>query len=108
MAGTKISALPAGVIPAAADLFPTVQGGITSKVTAAQLRQGVGAGGAAIATVAGAYAVDTYLAGSAIVAPAGSWQIGAVVPWIFHMTKTAAGVATFTLTPPPRVLGPIA
>lgn len=41
MAGTKISALTAGIVPIAADVFPTVQGAATVKVTTAQLAVGI-------------------------------------------------------------------
>lgn len=50
------------------------------------------------AAVAGAYAADTYLAGSGITIPsAGDWQIGETYRCVFDMVKTAAGTAAFTI-----------
>src|SRR6266550_2182336 len=91
MAGTKISALTAGIVPIAADVFPGVQSSATVKITASQIRQYVGEGLSNIstATVSAAYAADTYLAGSAITIPvAGAWAVGTIVRWVFDMTKT--------------------
>ena len=51
---------------------------------------------ASVAAVAGAYAADTYLAGSGITIPsAGDWSVGQTYKCAFDMTKTAAGTATF-------------
>jgi hypothetical protein len=54
---------------------------------------------AAVASVAGAYAADTYLAGSSITIPvAGDWVAAETYSCLFDMTKTAAGTAAFTIT----------
>ena len=49
---------------------------------------------AAVAQVSGAYAVDTYLAGSGISVPAGNFRAGCQYACIFDMVKTGAGTAT--------------
>src|SRR5256885_1928617 len=110
MAGTKISALTAGIVPVAADVFPGVQSSATVKITASQIRQYVGEGLSNIstATVSAAYAADTYLAGSAITIPvAGAWAVGTIVRWVFDMTKTAAGGATPIITVRMGTLGTV-
>lgn len=50
------------------------------------------------ATVAAAYAADTYLAGSSIAMPAGGPVVGTKYRCVFDMVKTAAGVATLIVT----------
>lgn len=53
---------------------------------------------ASVAAVSGAYAADTYLAGSGITIPsAGDWTVGETYRCRFDMTKTAAGTAQFTI-----------
>lgn len=52
---------------------------------------------AAIASVASAYAADTYLAGSGIIIPAGLIRAKTIYHVIFDMTKTAAGTAAPTI-----------
>lgn len=50
---------------------------------------------ASVASVAAAYAADTYLAGSAITIPTtGGWRAGYQYTCVFDMTKTGAGTAT--------------
>lgn len=100
MADTKISALTAATALVAADQFAVAQSSVSKSATASVIRQYVGAGlsSAAVVTVSGGYAADTYLAGSAITIPtAGGWKVGTQVGWIFDMVKTAAGSATFTI-----------
>jgi hypothetical protein len=54
---------------------------------------------ASTASVSGAYASDTYLAGSSIVIPtAGGWKQKTLYRCTFDMQKTAAGTATFIIT----------
>lgn len=54
---------------------------------------------ASVAAVAGAFATDTYLAGSGITVPlAGDWTAGETYRCVFDMEKTAAGTAAFTIT----------
>lgn len=97
MANTKASAFPAVTAVAATDTIPVIQGGVTSKATAAMVRSQVEA--ASTADVSGAYAADTYLAGSGITIPtAGGWKVGTLYACTFDMVKTAAGVAAFTIT----------
>jgi hypothetical protein len=110
MAGTKTSALTAGIVPVATDVFPSVQSAALVKVTASQLRQYVGAGlsNASVASVAAGYAADTYLAGSAITIPtAGGWRVGTIYQCSFDMTKTAAGTAALVVTIRMGTLGTI-
>lgn len=53
---------------------------------------------ASVAAVSGAYAADTYLAGSGITIPsAGDWSVGQTYRCVFDMVKTAAGTAQFTI-----------
>lgn len=53
---------------------------------------------ASVAAVSGAYAVDTYLAGSSITIPtAGDWAVGEAYVCEFDMTKTGAGTGAFTV-----------
>ena len=98
MGDTKISALTAATTVALADQFVIVQSGASKSVTASVLRAtaiGDGLSNASVASVAAGYAVDTYLAGSAITIPvAGAWAVGTICKWQFDMTKTAAGTAT--------------
>ena len=101
MAGTKISALAAGIVPVAADVFPSVQSAATVRVTASQIRQYIGAGlsNGSAASVSAGYAADTYLAGSSITIPvAGAWKVGTLYSCVFDMTKTNVGTAAFTVT----------
>lgn len=54
---------------------------------------------ASAAGAAGAFATDTYLAGSSATIPtAGDWSVGQSYACVFDMTKTAAGTAQFTIT----------
>jgi hypothetical protein len=97
MANTAVSALPAAGSFLLADELPVNEAGTSKKVTGTQIRTAIGAGlnNASVASVAGAYAADAYLAGSAITIPvAGGWAARSVLKWQFDMTKTAAGVAT--------------
>ena len=109
MAGTKISALPAGTLPVAVDVLPMAQGGATNKVSGAQLRQWAGTlSGASTLTVTNGYTLDTYLAGSAVTIPtAGGWKAGTLYGCVFDMTKTAFGTAGFTVTVRMGTLGAI-
>jgi hypothetical protein len=51
------------------------------------------------AAVSGAYASDTYLAGSSITIPtAGDWSVSQSYYCMFDMVKTGAGTAQFTIT----------
>jgi hypothetical protein len=50
--------------------------------------------GFSTATVATAYAADTYIAGTGIAVPAGGWVAGTRYQAVFDMVKTAAGTAT--------------
>ena len=50
----------------------------------------------AIASVTG-YSADTYLAGSAITIPAGTWKAKTQYKCVFDMQKTAAGTSAFTV-----------
>lgn len=53
---------------------------------------------ASVAAVSGAYAADTYLAGSAITVPtAGEFSARQTYYCVFDMTKTGAGTAAFTV-----------
>src|SRR6266581_2054370 len=101
MADTKISALTAASTVAAADQFALVQSGTSKSVTASVLRStyiGAGLSNASVADVAGGYAVDTYLAGSAITIPvAGGWRVGTIYQCGWDMTKTAAGTAAMVV-----------
>jgi hypothetical protein len=54
-------------------------------------------GNASTAAVSAGYASDTYLAGSSITVPAGSWRAGQTYRCRFDMTKTGAGTAAFTV-----------
>ena len=47
--------------------------------------------------VSAGYATDTYLAGSSITVPAGSWRVGQIYRCVFDMVKTANGTAAFTV-----------
>lgn len=54
--------------------------------------------GASTVGVSGAYAVDTYLAGSAVTIPvAGGWLAGTTYYCTFDMVKTNVGTAAFTI-----------
>ena len=97
MADTKDSALPAATSVAAADQLYLVQSGVSKSVTASVLRAsaiGEGLSNASVVGTSAAYAVDTYLAGSAITTTAGAWQVGTICKWQFDMVKTGAGTAT--------------
>jgi hypothetical protein len=64
---------------------------------------------ASVADVTGAYASDTYLAGSAVTIPtAGDWTVGETYVCTFDLTKTAAGTATLVLTLRMGTLGTVA
>jgi hypothetical protein len=60
------------------------------------LQSSVGAGyrNTATAGVAGGYAADTYVNGSAVTIPAGAWKVGTQYGFVIDMVKTAAGTAT--------------
>jgi hypothetical protein len=95
---SKISALTGVTAVVAAQEVPVNDAGTTKKANMSQIRQYIGSGlsNAATAAVSGAYAADTYLAGSAITIPtAGGWRVGTMYRVYFDMTKTAAGTATF-------------
>src|SRR6185295_1857651 len=102
MPDTKPSAFPSLTLPSAAtDQYIVIpSGGTASKITLAGLQQSMGAGyrNASTATVSGAYAADTCLAGSAVTVPAGAWRAGSMYFCQFDSTKTAAGTAAFTIT----------
>jgi hypothetical protein len=66
-----------------------------------------GTGIASTAAVAGAYAADTYLAGSGITVLPGAWKAGATYYCMFDMTKTAAGLAAFTVNVRMGTLGTV-
>jgi len=99
---TKPSAFPSLTLPSAAtDQYIVIpSGGTASKITLAGLQQSLGAGyrNGSTATVSAGYAVDTYLAGSAVTVPAGAWKVGTIYQCGFDMVKTAAGTAAFTIT----------
>lgn len=64
---------------------------------------------ASAATVSGAYASDTYLAGSSIVIPkAGDWVALETYRCTFDMEKTAAGTAALAITVRMGTLGTVA
>jgi len=99
--GTKISALTAVTSVVSAQEIPVNDAGQTKKASVSQLRQYVGEGlnNASTSTVSAGYAVDTYLAGSAITIPtAGGWLVGTTLRWGFDMAKTSAGSAAPVIT----------
>jgi len=102
MPDTKPSAFPSLTLPSAStDQYIVIpSGGTASKITLAGLQQSLGAGyrNASTAAVAAGYAVDTYVAGSAVTVPAGSWKAGTSYNCQFDMTKTAAGTAAAVIT----------
>jgi hypothetical protein len=60
---------------------------------------------ASTSTVSAGYAAETYLAGSAIVIPAGGWTAKTTYKCIFDMVKTAAGTGAFTVNVKMGTLG---
>jgi len=97
----KLSAFPTAGSVLGTDELGLNEAGTTKKATATQIRTYVGTGlnNAAITATSGAYATDTYLAGSAITIPtAGAWVAGSFYRCGFDMTKTAAGTATLIIT----------
>lgn len=101
MADKKISALPAATVINDADQVPKNEAGTTKAFTASLYRAYATGSLSAFSasTVAAGFAADTYLAGSAITAPAaGAWKAGTKYRLIFDVTKTAAGVAAPVLT----------
>ena len=68
MPDTKISALTAATSVALADQFAIAQSSVSKSATLSVLRSSIGAGlsNASTTGVSAGYAVDTYLAGSAI------------------------------------------
>lgn len=66
-----------------------------------------GLGTVSVATVAAAYAADTYLAGSAINIPTSLVRVGTTYKLLFDMVKTGAGVATPIITVRMGTLGTV-
>ena len=99
MPDTKASALPAATAVNAADIFYLDQAGSSKSATLTVLQQSIGAGyrNGSVAVVSGAYAADTYLAGSAVTVPAGAWKAGSQYQCGFDLTKTALGSAAMTI-----------
>ena len=100
MSDQKISALTPATSLTAADQFAVVQSSTSKSATASVVRQYIGAGltNASTSTVSAGYAVDTYLANSAVtIATAGGWKVGTQYVCYFDMAKTNVGTAAFTV-----------
>lgn len=96
MADAKVSALSAVSAALAAQEIPVNDAGTSKKLTVAQLAAYPGSGGsfnASVTTPGAGFATDTYLVGSSINIPAGL-QAKSMYRCKFHVSKTAAGVAT--------------
>lgn len=97
MADSKVSALTAAAAAASAMEFPVNDGGVSKKLTMAQVAAYPGAGGkfnASVANQGAGFAADTYLTGSSIAISAGSLIAKSMYRCIFNVSKTAAGTAT--------------
>lgn len=102
MADTKISALAAAASALLTHEFPVNEGGVSKKLTLAQIRALVGAqvwvpNQAPTASQSPAANATTYLTGSNIAIPASGLQLESRFRWTFPVTKTAAGTAAKSL-----------
>ena len=97
MPDTKVSALTAllGANAVGADEFYVVDGGVSKKITLAELRQAIAEPkNASIASQGAGFASDTYLTGSDVAVPSGRLQARSIYRVKFSVSKTAAGTAT--------------
>ena len=95
MPDTKISALTAVTTPAVTDEFAVNQGGVSKRMTLAQIKLAntPGKNSSTAAQVITANTV-TYLTNSGILVPSTGMAVGQVYRWYIGVTKTAAGTAT--------------
>jgi len=98
MADTKISALTAASVAAAANELAINETGTSKKVTLTQVMAlfGDALGNQSSATQAPAAATLTYLTGSDIDVPVGLLRVGTTFKWRLDLTKSAAGTAIRT------------
>lgn len=94
MADTKISALPALSSPTAADEIPINDGGVTRKMTLAQVDAYVGPLRNAATTAQALATTATVVTASRIVLPQTRMQAGVVYRARIVLTKTAAATAS--------------
>lgn len=99
MADTKVSALPAVSSGDGTDVMYVIDGGVSKKITLAQIDAYVGPIRNAATAGQTLGTGDTYVTNSRLVLPQGRIQAGSVYRARIVITKTAAGVATpvFTL-----------
>lgn len=95
MADSKISALPAVTTPDGTDEFAVNDGGVSKKMTLAQIDAYVGPLRQATTGAQGpGFAADTYVTDSRIVLPQTRIKAGSFYRCRIVITKTAAGTAT--------------
>ena len=96
MVDTKISALTAASLVAAANEFPINEAGVNKKVSASQIaayiKAASGVNNASVAQQTG-FSADTYLVGSSLAIPT-NIQAKTIYKCQFNVVKTAAGTAT--------------
>jgi hypothetical protein len=94
VADTKISALTAVATPAATDEFAVNQGGVSKRMTLAQIDNYVGdPRNFSTASQSVSANTITYLTGSGIVIPGAAMVAGQMYRWYIGVAKTAAGTA---------------
>jgi hypothetical protein len=98
VADTKISALTAVTAPTSASEIPVNEGGVSKKLTLAQLLAYVRDQSSASSAAQTLGTGDTYVTGSAPTIVAGRPQVGSTYRCVMDMTKTAAGTAIATMT----------
>jgi hypothetical protein len=111
VADSKVTDLTAASTLDGTELIPIVQAATSKKATVDQvvtLLGGREGDSAAIVTPAAGFAADTYLVGSAVAIPNGKLKAGSKYRLQFHVTKTAAGLATPIVTLRIGTLGTVA
>jgi hypothetical protein len=93
-----LAGLPAVSAPAGTDLFFTSQGGVSKKVTLAQINGWVDPASNASSAAQTLGTGDTYLTKSDVTFDAGRLKVSSFYRAVIDMTKTAAGVAVATMT----------
>lgn len=93
-----LAGLPAVSAPAGTDLLFTSQGGVSKKVTLAQINAWVDPASNASSAAQTLGTGDTYLTKSDVTFDAGRLKVSSFYRCIIDMTKTAAGVAIATMT----------